>query len=71
MVREASGDPERPRGWLGGGQAPARCWLIDSPTITHREREVQLTAVKAWGVETVAAFLHGRPGDPVRTATPA
>jgi hypothetical protein len=52
-------------------QPPTRCSLIDSPTITHREAEVQLTAVSAWGEPTAAALFHGWPMDPVRTTTPA
>ncbi len=47
MVGEASGGPPGPRGWAWAPQPPTRCSLIDSPTATHREAEVQLTPVSA------------------------
>ena len=50
---------------------PARCSLIDSPTATQRESEVQLTAVSGCGAPTVDGAFHGWPGAPVTMTRPA
>jgi hypothetical protein len=71
-MREASGGLERPRGWpIRRRQLPTRCSLIDSPTTTHRETELQLTPASDWGELTAAACFQGWSAEPVRTSTPA
>ncbi len=60
--RRSLGVPRRPR---GVGQPPARCRLVDSPTATHADIEVQLTDVSDWGEPTTAAPFQTEPGVPV------
>jgi hypothetical protein len=50
---------DRPADGTVESQLPARCSLIDSPTSTHPESEMQLTAVSSWGDAAAAADLHG------------
>ncbi len=54
-----------------GIHPPARCSLIDSPTATHREVEIQLTAVSGCADPTTEGDLHGRVGDPLTITIPA
>lgn len=39
--------------------------MIDSPTTTQLEIEVQLTAVRVWGTSRVVVLFHGFAGRPV------
>jgi hypothetical protein len=45
--------------------------MIDSPTTTQLEIEVQVTAVKVWGASRVVGLFQGFPGRPVAMICPA